>query len=786
MNSSIKYSIFFLIILYSVASYTTLWAWMSGPEPFPPGPERARLILEPVPSTPPNEHAQLLEHAMRWAGLPEGLISGAFKLKVYIDKNSKVEGSDLDSWMPVSFLNANSNTWRWFTIPGFAALPDHSYALWDWAESNETCPNGTALNEGTTAQECHNFTSHMGAVNSNHFPPQAGENYKWYHKLATDRAAECKTLADQLMGNEPYGSDSEYTDYAQASIKSCEREALSIEAVGQHFLQDTWAIGHMWERWGSTDLNDFPGDSPTRKRTRALLVAAVSGLIHGAEPLFLDYGLNIPDDMSTGLSEKVSWGYADSEVRHRGVGDLNAYKLGILDDITQGSALTGCSAAGIWEVYNATAMVSGDVSDPVRPDIDIWDPTGNECIKQRATNAAIERGFALDLDPPRLGYDRLEFDTPIEIEVPILDGVSGEQVIEPFEVTTIAQIIPIILPLSVDTDLETEFRINLARLKIRTKLLAKSDPNGFFLANHGIASHFLGVKRNGAEDYEKTPPAPYSDPSLPWPNTPGNAANARSLARTFHKAHLTDWCSDPEANPENLKQRVQDVVGTENENIAKEICQELSIRHVRQNDKASMCETVGQGGWSFDGNGDDLESSAEKYCEAVFDYRLEIRNTSYIPCEEKFLGDLPCVYMTPSISDITVQNNDTGKILFETTGFDISEDPIVIPIKLSRDAELGDTINVIIKPYQQRVWFDYTPPAEPGGECWYRTCRQVDGAFRPWVLLYNQGDEWAFAGGQASSRFSCWYINKKFECGEVTSPSDGKWEWTFVLGSEVL
>ncbi len=40
-------------------------------------------------------------------------------------------------------------------------------------------------------------------------------------------------------------------------LKDCEIESLSIESVAQHFLQDAWSEGHMWERWGSCEISDF-------------------------------------------------------------------------------------------------------------------------------------------------------------------------------------------------------------------------------------------------------------------------------------------------------------------------------------------------------------------------------------------------------------------------------------------------------------------------------------------------------------------------------------------------
>ncbi len=29
---------------------------------------------------------------------------------------------------------------------------------------------------------------------------------------------------------------------------ACETEAKVLEAIGQHYLQDAWSMGHLWER----------------------------------------------------------------------------------------------------------------------------------------------------------------------------------------------------------------------------------------------------------------------------------------------------------------------------------------------------------------------------------------------------------------------------------------------------------------------------------------------------------------------------------------------------------
>jgi len=142
----------------------------------------------------------------------------------------------------------------------FTHLPDFSWALWDWASGHETCP----LEGASSLADCHDFAAHMGPVNSNHFVPQYREYYRHYHQLALARAAECRTLETRLAS--AAGRFDEYQ-------RECELEALTLEAVGQHYLQDAWSMGHMWERWGSSTLTDFPGATVEEKRDRAVLRA---------------------------------------------------------------------------------------------------------------------------------------------------------------------------------------------------------------------------------------------------------------------------------------------------------------------------------------------------------------------------------------------------------------------------------------------------------------------------------------------------------------------------------
>jgi hypothetical protein len=157
-------------------------------------------------------------------------------------------GLTYDSVKPVDFGAERTRT-RTMSVPEFAALPDFSYSLTDWVTGNEGCDPYS----DTDFERCHQFTTHMGALNSSHFVPQSRRFYEHYHLLALDRAAACAALEDSLEAAQPGAADR-----FESVLLACETEAMVLEAIGQHYLQDAWSMGHMWERWGGPELADHP------------------------------------------------------------------------------------------------------------------------------------------------------------------------------------------------------------------------------------------------------------------------------------------------------------------------------------------------------------------------------------------------------------------------------------------------------------------------------------------------------------------------------------------------
>lgn len=156
----------------------------------------------------------------------------------------------------------------------FAGLPDYSYTIYDWLNKNRTCPpfSGSVYTEG-----CHVFMpGWLGALNSVHFGSQARQMYAHQHHNALAMARRARSMREAMTEEE--------REVYRDELLEAELLALSYEGYGQHYLQDRWAIGHMWERWGSPD----PGQEQ-RPLIAHLAIGGLAGLIHGAENVVKDY-----------------------------------------------------------------------------------------------------------------------------------------------------------------------------------------------------------------------------------------------------------------------------------------------------------------------------------------------------------------------------------------------------------------------------------------------------------------------------------------------------------------
>lgn len=507
-----------------------------------------------------DEHRRLFETAAGLAGLPAAA-SDTLRLSVFTSAAPvDVGGAALASLVPVDFAAAGRVQTRAFSPGELAQLPDFSYALWDWATGHETCPAEVG-GAGVDAVTCHDFASHMGPVNSNHFLPQAQGFYQRYHQLALGRAAACRAMRDAVApASERLGH------FARA----CEAQALALEAVAQHYLQDAWSTGHMWQRWGGAELGAFGGTGEAA-RDRAVLVALASGLIHGSRGVLQ----RLPEWTSYDVNDALCAPHAEVEyvlpggARHAGVGDDYLHLLPTPGATAGGGALApqaqrlySCAAASLRAVYTAAGESHGALG-ALAGGLTPVDPTGPECFGQRATNRAMLKGAAVQF---KVLGQQVDFELDARVVgwmVPKVARSTGEVPVAP--------------------RLRHAFRLGLQRVVSLARVLAKERPEGTELAD-GRLGAFLGAQPNGA--YASALPA-YVDPPLPWPATPDTSApaqeRARALARLFHRAHAADWCAATDAaGLEGLRARVAGLgAGDAARPAACGACVELVERHLR-------------------------------------------------------------------------------------------------------------------------------------------------------------------------------------------------------------
>ena len=502
---------------------------------------------------PVDEHRRLWELTREKAGLPAS-VSATNTLTVFTgsDQVSLGDTSMGPTLVPVPFEAATQVAYRSFSVGEFTQLPDFSWSLWDWASGHETCP----LDGATSLADCHDFAAHMGPVNSNHFVPQSREYYRHYHQLALARATECRGLSQKLAA-----TGTRFTTFQH----DCELEALTLEAVAQHYLQDSWSMGHMWERWGSSTLTDFPGDTLEEKRDRAVLTALVAGFFHGARsvlqalPTWTTFDVN---DAMCAPWDGVRFKTLDGAI-NQGVGDdyLDTFRGTPFDP--QSTRFFQCAVSGLAEVYSASGELHG-AAVPEGGFVSV-DPTGEDCFGQRATNEAIALGAAVNLKIAGL-QSTIPIDARfVSLLLPKVARASGKVAVAP--------------------KLRNEFRFDLQRAVTVARLTAKDDPEGTTLAS-GQWGTFMGVKQNGA--YSGI--ASYTDATWPW-----DPANERTqfVRRTFHRAHAQDWCDSTTASTLTaLKARAQDpLLPLEERAVACTACTELAVRHLRVGTSSSWDTT---------------------------------------------------------------------------------------------------------------------------------------------------------------------------------------------------
>lgn len=591
-----------LCLVLSLLFQNASFAWNSGTEE-KPGPEQARDVLSAWlgPSDPAapgrferNEHGYLLQLAFNSVVDPVApanaklfrLVTGDVSLPVYVKGDPFFIVEETVSLLPAPFSSAKMQYTRQLNIAGIAGLPDHSYSLWDWASGNESCPLGAGGDtviapflEDTIA--CHKLNFHLGATNSHHFLPQAADMYEYYHRLAMEGADYCSLVKDRFDGSSLATQNGPFLD---SFFQDCATHVLALEAFGQHFLQDAWAVGHMWHRWGEPDLRKIPATNPTATPfIKAALVAAGSGLIHGCEALGSVFEPCAGDALSAGLER----GYWSESGVQPGVGD------GHVDELLnsgkyehQRLMLSICartSVAQVWEALGGAVRPGPRKDNPgnAPEDRGTLDPS---CLNQRNGFYAIFQGFGVG-EPEQSLFSALPLfaayflpkDFPAEAAIQFRKDYwnFGNQM-QGWSKTLFADAIPPWELLTVDV---------------------------------------IGIPTNeGHSNKDTTPPAPFADPRtlVNYLDNPehidiqqgktllGDSVRSDDvLMRLFNKAHVYEWCRYFDDQNRPLPEILRDEVTARREaadptvGLACEVCTEFAARHVQLPvGSDSMCESL--------------------------------------------------------------------------------------------------------------------------------------------------------------------------------------------------
>jgi hypothetical protein len=240
---------------------------------------------------------------------------------------------------------------RTFCPANFAELPDYSHSMEDYINQNRACPPLAIWTAEGKAEECHSFEHFMGALNSSHFPPQTQLNYEQYHRIAQAVLALGNDLQGKLLLAD---AEQQYGHF----VNECKMEALTYESIGQHYLQDQWAMGHMWHRWGGPEVDDFPlpsylgdvSEVPYPKILYGTLIGAVSGMIHGWKSTVLGLWDSpaFTDDPLSYFVPGVEWVRDDFSEPLSGVGDLFLPELHEFDQ--QRLEMDDCTREGFRQV----------------------------------------------------------------------------------------------------------------------------------------------------------------------------------------------------------------------------------------------------------------------------------------------------------------------------------------------------------------------------------------------------------------------------------------------------
>lgn len=375
------------------------------------------------PSEAYAEHTRLADMALRELGLYDLFgRNGAAHLDVTdlnLDyfRHDALQGAAVIGDNPKTILGE-----RRIPSPAlFAGVPDYSYTIYDWLNKNRLCPPGP---EATIGALCHTyFLGWLGNLNSTHFGSQATNMYRRYHTIAMRLAKRAGALNRELHEK---GANTE--DAYKGFAREAELEALAYEGYAQHYLQDRWAIGHMWERWGAGDY----AQTPNKDNTWNTIIGSVAGLLHGSEAVVGEeqtmLGGVVPGDYISAADPLSSPAVKDGKAvpmrwRHASLGtdpvdgvgddrltDMIDHEFGAqyygenypLNVDEQKKEMLACAKAGWAEVVKAFGDPDGDGKFGAWQAPLTYEPNGlgvlerKTCWDMWATNNSIYEGFVAD------------------------------------------------------------------------------------------------------------------------------------------------------------------------------------------------------------------------------------------------------------------------------------------------------------------------------------------------------------------------------------------------------
>jgi len=509
-----------------------------------------------------NEHTYISDIALRRIGAAEWLGIGGVSSVTTTDLNSSVFRHEKRGFYLQDVKGDDPQTLleeRLIPTPShFTGLPDYSYTVYDWANKSAICP----VNIAGYKHLCHVFAGWMGALNANHFGSQATATYRRYHEIALAQAQKAQTVRNYIVDSMSVAALSHYRKY----LREIEAEAFVFEAVAQHYLQDRWSTGHMWERWNGSDLKNAHSIFWVN-----FLVGDIAGLIHGSESLArpiaeyfradevgldkvtLDM-LNSPQIVSETEFDPAWWKFGSGDGQlHPGVGDkrlldmlTNTYNGNPLDVDQQESRMFECFSASWASVIRAVGkhpvgVGYGMDNIILNANSPTFDPSteGHYCTDVWVTNDSIYRAWLDDfivklLKSAGIDLDDLKGDFLLEaVKIAISkSGMLSEEDSYQFVRRARWEIVGLTARLELQR-----------RLDKRLRVASPNDFDSTSLAKGAIDS-FAG--RGTGEKY---PLASWLEPSnldaLPALDD-RFGRDKQSLFGLFSRAHIDNWCEQPD------------------------------------------------------------------------------------------------------------------------------------------------------------------------------------------------------------------------------------------------